>query len=173
MYLTEENFLKQIKKEIKDTNKRIILFNIGTEKRLGDSFGPLLGTLLSEIDLKNIVSIGSLNDTITALNVKEKWEAVKSLFPNDIIVSTDAIFYDERIETFDELMIKDEGISPAKGMGKDLNTGEIGDYCICFPIPEYSELYPPEEAIKKVNIKQVYTSAKKAVKLIANLDKSI
>lgn len=67
----------------------IILFNIGTDKIVGDCLGPLLGTIVSN-NLKNINVYGTLESPIHAKNIEENIDQIHKIHKNSYIVAIDA-----------------------------------------------------------------------------------
>ena len=119
----------QIITKYKESNKKnIIIVCIGTPKSIGDSLGPLVGTRLQENEIKITVK-GDLEDPIHALNVQAKMQEIKEQYNDPFIIGVDScVAYDREIGYYD---IKDTGISPGKGVGKDLcKVGDCGLYGI-------------------------------------------
>ena len=54
------------------TNIPLILVCIGTDRSTGDALGPLVGTKLEQIDIKNLQVFGTLDEPVHALNLEEK-----------------------------------------------------------------------------------------------------
>lgn len=128
MEITFEKLLQEIITNYKQ-RKRIILFNIGSSKINGDSFGPIFGTILKKKHLKNIKILGSLDESINALNIKEYYKKINE---NDFIISTDACKLKKNRKS--NFIISNDPIYPGTGVGKEL--GNIGDYSIKFFIKD-------------------------------------
>lgn len=98
---------------------------IGSDLVLGDSLGPLVGTLLKKKN-KNALIYGTLNYPITAKEITYAKDYIKTAHPNSIIISIDAAIGLE--DDIGVIKIKDSGIKPGLGVDKDLE--EIGDISI-------------------------------------------
>ena len=98
---------------------------IGSDLVLGDSLGPLVGTLLRKKN-KNALIYGTLNYPITAREINYAREYIKTAHPNSLIVSIDAAVGTE--DDIGLIKIKDSGIKPGLGVDKDIE--EIGDISI-------------------------------------------
>lgn len=104
------------------TNDTVIVC-IGTDKVVGDSLGPLVGTML-----KNSGCIypiyGTLDSPVHALNIHDTIAKINKEYPKSNILSIDACVG----KTVGEIVIRDEPISPGKGAGKQLP--DIGNHSI-------------------------------------------
>lgn len=67
----------------------IVIINIGTDKNIGDSVAPLVGTLLQSYDT-NLNVFGTLEEPIHALNLDKNLAEINSKFPNAYIIGIDA-----------------------------------------------------------------------------------
>ncbi len=98
---------------------------IGSDLVLGDSLGPLIGTLLKN---KNIPAFiyGTLSYPITAKEVEKARTLLKKTHPNSPIIAIDAAVGDQQ----DVGLIKviKDGLKP--GLGVNKNLGTIGDVSI-------------------------------------------
>lgn len=98
---------------------------VGSDLVLGDSLGPLCGTVLKRKMLGTYV-YGTLNQPVTAKEIKYVKEYLKQMHPNSVIVAIDAAVGEE--EDVGLIRIVDKGLKPGLGVEKDL--GEIGDVSI-------------------------------------------
>lgn len=98
---------------------------VGSDLVLGDSLGPLCGTVLKRNMLGTYI-YGTLNQPITAKEIKYVKENLKQMHPNSIIVVIDAAVGEE--EDVGLIRIIDKGLKP--GLGVDKNLEEIGDVSI-------------------------------------------
>lgn len=170
MRIKEEEFI-QIVKLNKLINKDIVIINIGTEKVVGDSYGPVLGSALKEKNLKNIFVYGSLDDNITAINLKNKYNDIKQRHPNALFIVVDACFTCD--ESTINTMFTNEGIEPGKGINKNI-IGKIGDLSILFPV-HYNKFNDTDrfEIMKNITIKDVLYKTNEIASLLESLDKSL
>ncbi len=102
-----------------------ILICVGSDMILGDSLGPLVGTMLRR---KNITSYiyGTLNYPITAKEVEYAKTYIKQMHPGSIAVAIDAAVGNS--EDIGLIRVINRGLKP--GLGVDKNLGVIGDISI-------------------------------------------
>lgn len=120
---------KQIHKlivESKKSYKEIILLCIGTDRSTGDSFAPMLGTLLSKRkELKDKVKIiGTLQNPVHAKNLIEKMKELD--IENSLIIAIDACLGEK--ENIGNITITNGGITPGAALNKNLPL--VGDISI-------------------------------------------
>lgn len=163
--MTKEKFFETIFKNYVN-GKDIVLINIGTNKLAGDSYGPLLGTLLKD-KLSVIYSYGTLDDPIHYKNLEDRVNEIKRLHPNAYMIAVDACFSKNEDNCNIPFIIDDKGIYPGKGFGKD--SFLVGDASIKFCIKEipYEDSY---ETLQKEYISKLYFNAKEAYKMIKRFD---
>ena len=118
-YYKIANFLK----EYIDDNTVIVC--VGTDRCIGDSLGPLVGTNLINCSLP-IPVYGTIHEPIHALNISQKFDNIKNLHPNCKILGIDACLGDS--DHIGEIHARVSPIHPGKGVGKTLPT--IGDFSI-------------------------------------------
>ncbi len=117
---TVEGLTESIK-ELRLTNEDVFFICIGTDRSTGDSYGPLVGTMLVKAGYQNV--IGTLDDPIHAVNLSEK---LRELPADKTIIAIDASL--GRIESVGIIELVHGPISPGAGVGKELP--EVGDYSI-------------------------------------------
>jgi len=125
---TEENLADDLAKKIYEninTDKDIIIVNIGTDRAIGDCLAPLLGTLLKEKKSK-ITIYGDVKNPIHALNINKKIALIKAIHPNSYIIGIDACIGDK--DEIGNIVLRDSPIQPGIGMGKKLLS--VGDLSI-------------------------------------------
>ena len=115
----------QALKTLNSKNLKPIIICIGSDLVLGDSLGPLVGTLLKQKEVSPFV-YGTLNYPITAKEVEYATTYLKQLHPNSISIAIDAAVGDE--DDVSLIKIADTGIYPGLGVNKKL--GKIGDLSI-------------------------------------------
>ncbi len=103
-----------IKKYI--TSETVIIC-IGTDKCIGDSLGPLVGTMLQDKNFPLPV-FGTIDLPIHALNLDKNLKEIKALHPNASILAIDASLGDE--DAIGEIHCRNYAIHPGKGVGKKL-----------------------------------------------------
>lgn len=130
---TEEDISDSIEyfldKELLKRNKvgKIHIVCIGTDKVLGDAYGPLTGSILKDnlYRLENYLTnvevygeIGGVTKTVNALNVNKivkEIEGIKN--DNDIIIALDASISDNNLF---QMNIEQKPIKPGAGLNKKL-----------------------------------------------------
>lgn len=110
---------------LKDYLDDVIVICIGTDKCIGDSLGPLTGSLLVENNFPFPV-YGTLDNPIHALNLETEVAKIKFKHPTAKIIAIDACI--GNVKSVGELQIRSEGLKPGKGVGKSLPI--IGDISI-------------------------------------------
>ncbi len=117
-----------ITQAIKNCNvnkKTPIIICIGSDLVLGDSLGPLVGTLLKKMKTFAYV-YGTLNYPITAKEVEYAKTYLKQMHPTSLSIAIDAA-----VGAKDEvglIKVVNKGLKPGLGVNKKL--GEIGDVSI-------------------------------------------
>ncbi len=131
MYLAKINYKKEnviqvLSSSLKDIiDDNTIVVCIGTDRAIGDSLGPLIGTMLKNSDFKYPV-YGTLDNPIHALNIYESIENIKKTHPNGSFLAIDACLGSK--STIGNIQIREGPILPGKGVGKKLP--QIGHYSI-------------------------------------------
>ena len=102
-----------LKAKIKEKTK-ISIVCIGTDMCIGDSLGPLVGTILKDSGvLKNVQILGTLEKPVHAINLHDK---IKEISKDSFVIAVDACIGSE----VDTIQVKDGPIKPGIGVGKDL-----------------------------------------------------
>lgn len=128
---------KGISSALKEINKRKstpVILCIGSDLVLGDSLGPLIGTLLQKRNLPAYV-YGSLSFPITAKEVNYAKAYLKSTHPNSTVIAVDAA-----VGNYDDIgiiRVLKKGIKPGLGVKKNLNI--VGDLSIIGVVAEKSK----------------------------------
>jgi putative sporulation protein YyaC len=105
-------------------NNTIILC-IGTDKCIGDSLGPLVGTLLTDRNF-NLPVIGTLEDPAHAVNLETKINFINQYYKHHFVIAVDACLgYSDFVG---DIQVKLGPVSPGKGVGKKLP--KVGDISI-------------------------------------------
>ncbi|OPJ56062.1 spore protease YyaC [Alkalithermobacter paradoxus] len=115
------------------TNKTVIIC-IGTDRCIGDSLGPIIGTMLKNSDYKYPV-YGTLESPIHALNIYESLKEIREKHPDGMFIALDACLGDK--ENIGNIQIRKGPILPGKGVGKTLP--QIGDYSIVAIVDQIDE----------------------------------
>lgn len=106
-------------------NLRPIFICIGSDLVMGDSLGPLVGTLLKQKNIRSFV-YGTLNFPITAKEVEYARTYLKQMHPNSVSIAIDAAVGDN--DDVGLIRVLNKGLKP--GLGVDKNLGVVGDISI-------------------------------------------
>ena len=106
-------------------NNKPILICIGSDLVLGDSLGPLVGTLLKKKNVRSYI-YGTLNFPITAKEVDYARTYLKQMHPNSLLIAIDAAV--GSCDDVGNVKVVNKGLKPGTGVNKNL--GEIGDVSI-------------------------------------------
>lgn len=121
----KESLLKHIR-SVKKSYDKIIILNIGTDRCTGDSFAPLLGTILKQrgFNYPNVEIVGDLHFPVHAQNLVETINNIDQ--DNSLIIAVDASLTEcGEIGTY---TISNGKIKAGLGVGRDLP--HIGDVAI-------------------------------------------
>lgn len=125
-YKTKESykeFVDKLKEVITDEN--YIVCNIGTDRCIGDSIGPMTGTILQENNF--ILKVfGTISEPMHALNLEKRYLSIKESYPNSKIMGIDACLGD--INDIGCIELRHSPIRPGRGVGKELI--DIGEWSI-------------------------------------------
>ena len=111
--------------ECNPKTKKPIAICIGSDLVLGDSLGPLVGTLLRKRNVRSYI-YGTLNYPITAKEVEYARTYLKQMHPNSISIAIDAAV--GNADDIGLIRVIDKGLKP--GLGVDKNLGVVGDISI-------------------------------------------
>ena len=131
-----DNSEKSIGNALVSCNKKLktpIITCIGSDLVLGDSLGPLVGTMLTNRNI-NAYVYGTLNSPITAKEIACAKIHIKMLHPESFIVAIDAAV--GNLEDIGLIKVSDKGLKP--GLGVNKNLGVIGDCSIIGVVAERS-----------------------------------
>ncbi|MFS0643832.1 spore protease YyaC [Siminovitchia sp. 179-K 8D1 HS] len=118
-YSNEPNKLaKDLSKYIND---EVFFVCIGTDRNIGDSFGPFVGTFLKEKGYDNV--IGTIDDPVHAKNLEDRMKEVPK---NRTVIAIDASVSSEK--NIGLLSFHSGKLFPGSGVGKNLPS--VGDFHI-------------------------------------------
>ncbi len=121
---SDENVFQSLLECNKDGLKPIFVC-IGSDLVLGDSLGPLVGTLLKKKKLSSYV-YGTLNFPITAKEIEYVKVYLKQMHPNTTLIAIDAAIGPQ--DDVGLIKVADRGLAPGLGVNKKL--GVVGDISI-------------------------------------------
>ncbi|UZQ81797.1 spore protease YyaC [Thermoanaerobacter sp. RKWS2] len=121
----EEALFNLIAQQMSNKDK-IVIFCIGTDKLIFDSYGPFVGYLLKNVynlhNKENIIILGDLKNPVHAVNLVQKIEEVDK--ENSLIIAVDvAITYKK--EYHKAIVVEEGPIEPGAAAGKKLP--KVGD----------------------------------------------
>lgn len=114
-------------------DKKPLIVCIGSDLVLGDSLGPLVGTMLVKKNVPAYV-YGTLNSPITAKEIFCAKTHLKALHPDSFMIAIDAAVGNG--EDIGLIKVSDKGLKP--GLGVDKNLGVIGDCSVIGVVAEKS-----------------------------------
>ena len=133
--MTKEIFMKDFAKYIYEEKEKndyfeIVFLCIGTDKLIGDSFGPLVGSKLEKMlemySIFNINIYGTLKKNINYTNIGKYINKIKKDHPNACIVVIDAALSKEI--NIGKIYVQRQKITIAKSLNK--SKIEVGDISI-------------------------------------------
>ena len=108
------------------TDKKIVVLCIGTDKVVGDSLGPSVGSLLIEKLNCDVIVYGTLQTNVNAKNLLLVKEMIKTLHPERILLCIDsALGVASEVGT---IQIYPHGLYPGSATNKNLPC--VGDLSI-------------------------------------------
>lgn len=99
-------------------SRPIVFVCIGTDRSIGDSLGPLVGTLLQEKNLRSFNIYGSLDEPIHAMNLKEKLKIINEKHFYPFMIGIDACL--GRFKNIGIIEIGAGPIKPGSAVKKEL-----------------------------------------------------
>ena len=121
---TEDNIFQSLI-ECNQKGLKPIFVCIGSDLVLGDSLGPLVGTMLKKRNLSSYV-YGTLNFPITAKEIEYVKVYLKQMHPNTTLIAIDAAIGPQ--DEIGLIKVADKGLAPGLGVNKKL--GIVGDISI-------------------------------------------
>lgn len=113
------NFLRNHIKE------RFLVLCIGTDKYIGDSLGPMVGTMLEKMNLTCPV-YGTLENPVHAVNLRKQLTYLEYAYPRHQIIALDACLGSS--DSIGSIQLRNGCLFPGKGVGKKLPP--VGDLSI-------------------------------------------
>lgn len=107
---------------------------IGSDLAIGDSLGPICGTMLAEKKEQGIFVYGTLRQTVTAKEVRYLNEFLRDTHPLSPIIAVDAAVGDAG--DIGLIKVTSNGIRP--GLGANKRLGKVGDAGIMGIVAEKS-----------------------------------
>lgn len=112
-------------KEVLSIHDKILIVCIGTDKYICDCLGPLVGSLLVDMNIPLHV-FGLLNDPIHSTNFEIITKKICNLYPNHKIIAIDGYLGNE--DEIGHIKFKEGSIAPGSAISKKHSL--IGNYAI-------------------------------------------
>jgi putative sporulation protein YyaC len=161
-----ELFALKIKEMIQQPTRDdqdIVFLCIGSDRYIGDSVGPLVGTMLKENQIPFHV-YGTLEEPVHAFNLKGMLKEIHKQVKNPLIISIDASIGDKK--EVGHVIFKEGPLSPGKALEKMLP--EVGDYHFV-GIVNYVDPLPSSQFLNDTRLLTVINLAKTIVKVITKI----
>ena len=122
----DNRFKNDVVKKLRNIiDENTIIVCIGSTKVYGDSVGPKVGTLLTQLNL-DIPVFGTTNNPIHSCNFNEKTKAILDKYPNSNIIAIDAASSES--SDVGSVYFREGSVKPGSGLDKKI--GSIGNYSI-------------------------------------------
>lgn len=152
-----------LNKLLDEDSERPVIVCIGSDLAIGDSLGPIVGTMLERILRPNAAFIyGTLRHPVTAKEMRYLGDFLKRTHPRAKIIAIDAAVGDE--SEVGLMKLSDLPLRPGAGANKRL--GKIGDVSILGIIAKKSAFSYAQLNLTRLNT--VYTMAEMVAKAIGN-----
>lgn len=103
--------------------REYIIVGIGTDRSTGDSLGPLVGTYLTQMNLKHMTVFGTLHKPIHAQNLMDSIKEIKSTYRRPYLIAIDACL--GRNSSIGKVTIGTGPLAPGAALNKELPV--VGD----------------------------------------------
>jgi putative sporulation protein YyaC len=155
--------LNEIIQQSSREDKDIVFLCIGSDRYVGDSLGPLVGTLLKDSQVPFRV-YGTLEEPVHAFNLKGVLKEINKQFKKPLIISIDASIGDKNQVGY--VMFKEGPLTPGKALEKMLP--EVGDYHFV-GVVNYIDPLPTSQFLNDTRLYIVMNLAKTIVKVISKV----
>lgn len=162
-YKDESGMRKMVKWLLNaDFDKNTVIVCIGTDLCIGDSLGPIVGTMLKEANISLNV-YGTLESPIHAKNVEERMNEIKENHKGYKILAVDACLGSP--EDIGNINLRELPIFPGKGAGKTLPS--VGDASIIGIVDQVEgDIF----SLRKIRLNFVMNMAKTISKALIKFD---
>ncbi|MGG4488151.1 spore protease YyaC [Metabacillus idriensis] len=153
--------LREIFQQAAQENQEIVFLCIGSDRYVGDSLGPLVGTMLSENEIPFRI-YGTLEEPVHAFNLKGILKEIQKPFKKPLIISIDACLgTQDQVGSF---LFNKGPLAPGKALEKMLP--EVGDYHFK-AIVNYIDPLPASQFLNDTRLFTVMNLAKIIVSIIS------
>lgn len=149
-------FIQNLKSKL-DVKKETVFLCIGTDRVIGDSIGPITGSLLKN-KFCDMRVYGDLNNNLTFENIENKINEINLKFKNPYIVAIDAALSDEN--NIGKIFVDETGINIGKGLNKNQN--KIGDIGVKVVVgKDYNDKELNFKTLQNVSLSKIIKLSKK------------
>ncbi len=157
--------LKEIFVEAKQQQRKVVFLCIGSDRYIGDSLGPLIGSMLQENEISHPV-YGTLEDPVHAFNLKIVLKDIYKKRDNPLLISIDASLGEK--EQVGDVLFNEGPLVPGKALEKMLP--EVGDYHFQ-GIVNYLDPFPSSQFLNDTRLHTVMKLAKLITQIILDSNK--
>ncbi|EGL83650.1 sporulation protein YyaC [Caldalkalibacillus thermarum TA2.A1] len=101
----------------------LVILCIGTDRSTGDALGPLLGSYLADVELKQFHVYGTLNQPVHAVNLEQSVAAIAKHHQRPFIIAADACL--GHYQHVGHVTLGEGALQPGAGVNKKLPA--VGD----------------------------------------------
>ncbi|MCP2034162.1 putative sporulation protein YyaC [Planomicrobium sp. HSC-17F08] len=156
--------LKAIFSEAKQQEREVVFLCIGSDRYIGDSLGPLIGSMLQENGVSHPVC-GTLEEPVHAFNLKNALKDIYRQNRNPLVISIDASLGTK--EQVGNVLFNEGPLVPGKALEKMLP--EVGDYHFQ-GIVNYLDPLPSSQFLNDTRLHTVMKLAKLITEIIVDSD---
>ena len=150
----------EIIRQASAAGREVVFLCIGSDRYVGDSLGPLVGTMLEDSQAPYKV-YGTLKDPVHAFNLKGTIKEINRQFTEPLIFSIDASLGTK--EEAGSVIFKEGPLKPGKGIEKVLPS--VGDYHFA-GVVNYIDPLPTSQFLNDTRLYTVMMLAQAIVKVI-------
>ncbi|SDG75641.1 putative sporulation protein YyaC [Planococcus glaciei] len=156
--------LKSIFAEAKQQEREVVFLCIGSDRYIGDSLGPLIGSMMQENGISHTV-YGTLEEPVHAFNLKATLKDIYRQNRNPLVISIDASLGTK--EQVGNVLFNEGPLVPGKALEKMLP--EVGDYHFQ-GIVNYLDPLPSSQFLNDTRLHTVMKLAKLITEIIVDSD---
>lgn len=123
------DFATKLKREVKKNQyDKVIFFCVGTDKVVGDAFGPIVGYRLKQLfeNISEVEVYGNLEENLSATNIAKTINYIRLKYTSPLIIAIDSAV--SKRENIGKIVIQNGGMQFGKALNK--NVGFVGDISI-------------------------------------------
>ena len=147
--------------------KDILILNIGSDRVIGDSFGPLLGSLLKESS-STLNMYGTLDEPVHAVNLKRYIKKIKDINKKTFVIATD-VCLTSNLSDIGKVFLQDNPLKPGIALNKNLPS--VGDISLVYCCGLADDL--AYKRLVNMNLGIIYGVAKEVFKVFSNLENTL